>query len=37
MPALIPHVRANLSYLRKHGQVTKTGDRFTARWGLAAG
>ena len=29
MPALIRRVRANLSYLRKHGQVTKTGDRLT--------
>ena len=34
MPALIRRVRANLSFLKKHGQVTKTGD-LTARWGLA--
>ena len=36
MPALIRRVRANLSYLFKNGRVVKTGDRMTARWGLAA-
>lgn len=35
LPALIRRVRANLSYLRKHGQVFKTGNRFTARWELS--
>lgn len=35
MPALIRRVRANLSYLRKQGRVVKSGDRMTARWGLA--
>lgn len=36
LSALIRRVRANLSYLRKHGRVTKTGDRLTARWTLSA-
>ena len=35
MPALIRRVRANLSYLLRHGQVVKTGNRMTARWGLS--
>jgi len=35
LPALTRRVRANLTYLRHRGTVTKTGDRLTARWQLA--
>lgn len=35
LPALARRVRANLSYLLRGGRVAKTGDRLTARWGLA--
>src|SRR5262249_35223638 len=34
--ALIRRVRANLSYLLRHGRVEKTGNRMTARWRLLA-
>jgi hypothetical protein len=33
-PSLIRRVRANLSYLLRHGRVEKIGDRMTARWRL---